>query len=319
MRRLKVAISIWMAVVLLVGLVSCAKPVSSGSEFNSKAEQDNNIDAQAIRQDFLADDLLPDIPASDVSLDWLIKYEPVTTAQLDEYIKNLEGQGFTCRREMYNICLWREDAFISISNNTVDFQDFSVRIFRQSKTENGLSADEAKAVIHDDRVSILIEQTPEGFYEKTGAQLFLAPMDRSVDGVNKHPANQGMVTKYYLVTERDSVYIDRYRMTPLAADIDHDGTTEIIWIGNGFTSGVFSFSLWVYRVEDGKIHQEAMTCYQSNFYWLYLRQDADGKVWLDYMNQEENHQDSTGMFMQDGHIRLEDQENFYFAGTQEVW
>lgn len=319
MKRLRIMVSVLTVAVLLVGLVSCAKPLPSGSEPDSIAESGNIIDAQAIRQELLEDDLLPGLTPSDISLDRLLKYEPVTTAQLDEYIQRLERQGFSCRREMYNISLWREDAFISITNNTVNFQDFSVRIFRQSKAENGLSADEAKAIINDDRVSILIEQTPEGFFEKTGAQLFLAPMDRSVDGVNNQPANRGMVTKYYLVTEGDSVYIDRYYMRPLAADIDHDGTTEIIWIGNGFTSGVFSFSLWVYAVEDGKIHQEAMTCYRSDFYWLYLRQDANGKVWLDYMNQEENHQDSTGLFMQDGHIRLEDQENFYFAGMQEVW
>ncbi len=319
MKRLRIMVGVLTVAVLLVGLVSCAKPLPSGSEPDSIAEPGNIIDAQAIRQELLEDDLLPGFTPSDISLDRFLKYEPVTTAQLDEYIQRLERQGFSCRREMYDISLWREDAFISITNNTVNFQDFSVRIFRQSKAENGLSANEAKAIINDDRVSILIEQTPDGFYEKTGAQLFLAPMDRSVDKVPDYPENWGMVTKYYLVTEGDSVYIDRYYMRSLAADIDRDGTTEIIWIGNGFTHGVFSFSLWVCAVEDGKIHQEAMTCYRSDFYWLYLRQDADGKVWLDYMNQEENYQDSTGLFMQDGHIRLEDQENFYFAGMQEVW
>lgn len=319
MKRMRTTVVLTMVLILLFSLVSCAKPSPSGSDSNPLMGESKNIDAKAIRQELLADDLLPDLPVSNVSLDRLVRYEPVTTAQLDEYVQSLEDQGFSCRREMYDISLWREDAFISIANNTVDYQDFSVRIFRQSKTKNGLSAEDAMAVINDDRVSILIEQSPEGFYEKTGAQLFLAPMDRSVDGVNDLPANQGMVTKYYLVTAQDSEYIDRYSMTPLAADIDGDGNIEIIWVGNGFTSGVFSFSLWAYYVDDGNICKEAVTCYRSDFYWLYLRQDATGLVWLDYMNQEEDQQGSAGMTIEDGHIRLEDQENFHFAGNQNIW
>ncbi len=301
MKRLKIMVSVWMVAVLLVGLVSCAKPLPSGSEF-----------APPVLPEISNEDLLPDLPIADESDGSWAQYESVTTEQLDEYVRHLEEKGFTCRREQYDISLWREDTFISISNNTVAYSEFSVKIYRQRKTENGLSADEAKAIINDDRVGILIEQSPDGFYEKTGAQFFLAPMDRSVDNVPDNLGNRGMVVKYYLVTPKDSLFINDINVAPVAADMDHDGTNEIVWIGNGFTSGRFTFSLCAYDVQDGMMNEKAFAYYESSAYRMSLRTDGDGQAWLDYRRSTEEQTNSTRVTIVDEIVHLDDREHFEF-------
>lgn len=301
MKRLRIMVSVLTVAVLLVGLVSCAKPLPSGSE-----------SAPPVIPELSNEDLLPDLPIADESDGSWVQYKSVTPEQLDEYVRHLEGKGFTCRREMYDISLWREDAFISISNNTVAYSKFSVKIYRQRKTENGLSADEAKAIINDDRVSILIEQSPEGFCEKTGAQFFLAPMDRSVDKVPDYPENRGMVVKCYLVTPKDSLFINDIDVAPVAADMDDDGIHEIVWIGNGFTSGRFTFSLCVYHVQDGMIQEKAFAYYESDAYRMSLRADGNGQVWLDYRKRTDEQTNSTTVTIEDNIVRIDDGEHFEF-------
>lgn len=223
-------------------------------DFNSG----DNHETSYVESDVLnvADTYFPDFETVDKS-DNTEYYENVTTDMLDEYIKFLCADGFECKRDMYNVLLYKEDVMIQITDNTKIYDKCNVTVYTAIRTENNsaLTETEALSIIDDEKVFFLLEQTPDGFFESTGAQYYFTPVHSFSYLTYKEthiPENSYYYTSKCLVADKGVAFVNNAMSAPIVCDINDDDVTDIIFLGYGPTSGLFTISLDMYNIIDGK-------------------------------------------------------------------
>ena len=132
------------------------------------------------------------------------------------------------------------------------------------------------------RQFILRERTPEGLYEATGTQVFCLLLDC--------PPKEGIVDPLYqtgtwLVGKGQAIPRIAFTGRDLAcADMDDDGTEEIVLLGYGPTSGIFTETIAVYGVSDGSPWLRGRSFYWMNWGETNLVQEK-GELCFSYGNQ----------------------------------
>ena len=144
-----------------------------------------------------------------------------------------------------SMVLYRDDLWVEIADNTEHYRQCTISEFwgRDTASEGALSAREAEALIPAEGARLL-ERTPEGLFEATGAQVFCAL-------VASPTADYEVST--WLVGRAQSVPLDAcyYGEGLSCADLVGDGTAEIVLLGLGPSSGVFTETIAVYSLRDG--------------------------------------------------------------------
>ncbi len=173
-----------------------------------------------------------------------------------KFTENLKDSGFDYDStgfgdRYYSGFFIREDSIVYVSYDK-EIEELEIFWYKKSPyaPENGVSEDEAVQILYPEKSSSKLELhpldiTPEGFYEKTGAQIFVAPTF-SFDRYDKtgHPEMKMAENKHYfdrvtLIKNGKSFTVDYDCIA--SADIDGDGKGEICFLNYGITSGVFTF------------------------------------------------------------------------------
>lgn len=173
-----------------------------------------------------------------------------------KFTENLKDSGFDYDStgfgdRYYSGFFIREDSIVYV-NYDKEIEELEIFWYKKSPyaPENGVSEDEAVQILYPEKSSSKLELhpldiTPEGFYEKTGAQIFVAPTF-SFDRYDKtgHPEMKMAENKHYfdcvtLIKDGKSFTVDYDCIA--SADIDGDGKGEICILNYGITSGVFTF------------------------------------------------------------------------------
>ena len=175
-------------------------------------------------------------------------YKSFTQSRYAEYIATLKSEGFAADETYGMTFLFRDDCAA-----LVRFYDGELRLcWYQSgggTPEGGISVAEAEELLSPgkslSKISFHpIDVTPEGFFERTGGQLFEVP-SYSFDAfaVNR-PERMFEENEFYSC---DLYYVKngsafRASMEQIASfDLDGDGKQEVILLASGPTSGIFTF------------------------------------------------------------------------------
>lgn len=235
----------------LDSVVNTANPIETTSTSNN-----NSVSAYVPPEPEVIDmDLLPEFPYESIDGNYIV-YNDISVDDFEAYIDSMCDNGFECiRNGSYSVFLYNDDTYLDIWNSTFSNGYFNILITTEKDNANpsALTNEAAITVIDDDRIFLLSEQTPDGFFEATGVQYFYAPIDRfEYDGnVPKLPENAGYINAKLLVSDKGSIFIDNAISSPQVCDINKDGITDIIVLGYGPTSGVFTITLSVINFIDG--------------------------------------------------------------------
>lgn len=234
----------------------------------------------------------PDIPLPDSKrLDWdntddptLKSYQRVSDKWTEQYYKTLEKSGFTVKRMRYGAFAKNEDSYLFLTYCGDDYyltengEVMNFHGFSQPKGIDGISRQEAKAIIPTKSELLPIDVTPEGLYDATGGQIFMQPEysfdDEYYDNEPKDPESESYTPAYFYIVNGTAVKLDSTAVG--VDDLDGDGMSETCFIGNGLTSGVFTFSIDVYR--DGEPVSVGQ-CYEMNWQ-IFTFSEHDGKLCL---------------------------------------
>lgn len=219
-------------------------------------------------------DWLPDWPQNSGGVD---DYKNVTPDMMSDYVESLVHEGFMLTGGKWAKLMFRDDVWISISDNTEAYGTASVAVTLRLDS-GGMSAEEAVSVICEAGMSAparaAIEITPVGLYEETGLQIFKAlfnepPADNLLDPL--------FTVKTFVVGGNKAHEISL--MDAVWADVDGDGESEAVVLEYGPTSGVCSIILDVFGMQNGKAVRAANSMYILGSNSLRLK-TADGKVYL---------------------------------------
>lgn len=228
----KIICFIILTALVLTAFAGCAKTNKEGTE--------KNVDDIEM--------FIPDFPNAEIKSkkDNYIKvnyeYENVSKTDLDKYISELKSAGFECDASEYSEFLYRNGIVIDISH-PIFREPWEVRITKSKNTSGGVSAEKAIELVSDEKVFLMIDETPNDLFETVGIQLFSAPF--KIDNIN------GYDYHYYFVGNNGAEEIKHYVGEMFCVDIDGDGNKEIVMCGYGETSGIDSFRISVYSVENG--------------------------------------------------------------------
>lgn len=193
----------------------------------------------------------------------------------DKYTAKLKSEGFALVKMKYSRFLFRDDCMIFLDYSKED-KRITLSWYAKSpfapKDGEGVSSSEAAALRQskqESKESSLspievhpIDVTPEGFFERTGAQMFAFP----IYSYDTYKAS-GYDRMMFEDNERYSCLIAYIKGDDMLAttyesiavsDIDDDGNDDIILLSFGPTSGVFSFIVTA-KTADG-IYSRIFTC-----------------------------------------------------------
>lgn len=200
--------------------------------------------------------LLPDFPYKTNGDDY-VSYENVSVEDFEAYIDSMCNNGFVSSRDEYSVLLYNDHVFMDIWNSTFNNGYFNMHAITEKINENSsaLTNEEAMRVIDDDRVFLVSEQTTDDFYEATGAQYFYAPIHNFdiYDDSRRIPENAGYHIAKFIVNENNFVSVDNAIRPPVVCDINNDGIRDIVVLGYGPTSGIFTITLSLFNIIDGEI------------------------------------------------------------------
>lgn len=265
-----------LAALLLAALCGCAKaPQTTPADTEAPAGTEAPADTEAPQStrppaEVTRGSLLPDRPADEDDGEWA-KYSDVTAEELRGYIEKRVSEGFGLVGDAEGggaKLLRRADAWIEISDDGEAGGECSVRISLASH-EGGMDAEAALRAIGaevsaDNRIwthganavrhaEAVIDITPAGFREATGAQLFRAQLGMEPDPGAEVPI---FTTAVFIAAGERAMEI--LYACAAAADIDGDGADEAIIMGCGPTKGFFSVILEAFGVNGGALESEAL-------------------------------------------------------------
>ncbi len=193
-------------------------------------------------------------------------YEDISPEQLQEILEGYETRGLrllSSTAEGWSKILYGDGLWVEISANTKSHRKCVITETwgRRTQDEHALSGEEARILLPVEATHLL-ERTPEGLYEATGAQVFCVLVD--------HPPREDIADPLYptgtwLVGKQLAIplYYCYDGNHLLCGDVDGDGAEEIVLQGYGPTSGIYTETLSVYGVTDGIPWLKG-----SSFYWM---------------------------------------------------
>ena len=185
------------------------------------------------------------------------EYGGVSRAAYDAFVSDLQTDGFSYAKQKYSAFSFRDDCMVFLRYSEAG-ETLSLLWYQRSPfaPEKGISFEEAAALLSGnggDSLSKIalhpIDVTPEGFYERTGGQMFAVPY-YSYDSFRAGGADDLMFEDnewyscaiYYV--NGDAVLPTTMQRVAVC-DLDGDGSEEVLLLSYGPTSGLFTFDLAV--------------------------------------------------------------------------
>ncbi|MBQ7444447.1 MAG: hypothetical protein IJS71_00715 [Clostridia bacterium] len=179
--------------------------------------------------------------------------EDFPEASYEAFISELEGIGYSSARTLTGAFLFRDDCAVFLSYYV---DRFELCWYKTSPyaPKYGISVSEAKKLLCPEKsLSPIdfhpIDVTPEGFYVKTGGQIFAVPTysydeyaNWDGNGMSREENEHYFFAVYYVKGSQ----VSQIGMDKIAIfDIDGDGDDEVCILSYGPTSGVFTFGVTV--------------------------------------------------------------------------
>lgn len=176
------------------------------------------------------------------------QYCDVTPEALQSYIDTLCSQGFTCVGDEWVKYLYRSNVILALVNNTSADGTINLTVANAKKTPGGVTAEEVKPLLAKSYYfgsEFIMEQTPDELYEALGAQRFLVLYPITYGG----SLSPTYVIREFLVAPFGAQLL--YGSEFICSDVDADGRTELVTLGPGPTSGIFTLTLTAYEIIEG--------------------------------------------------------------------
>lgn len=193
-------------------------------------------------------------------------YEWVSHEWEKNYLKELEQDGYTVKRGLNSsfayddksylfLNLMIDDTRFNIDDGGYTDEELPLALFiecfsQDPKIKNGISREEARDNIAPKSDLLPIDVTPDGLYEASGGQIFMQPeySEFSDDEEVQFSEDEWYAPEYYYIIDGACVKMSMPCIG--VGDIDGDGKNETCILQYGPTSGVFTFSVDVYRDGD---------------------------------------------------------------------
>ena len=202
------------------------------------------------------------------------EYNDFTETEYDEYISRLEKEGFKCVKLKYEAFCRKDGCLISIFYPK-DGRPLRLIWYARSEhaPKDGISEEQAAEILCQEgtlsKISLTpVDVTPEGFFERTGGQIFVLPV-YSFDTFLKNgeekamfDANENYNFDVYFI--RDGKAFVAGMECVACADFDNDGEDEVCTLSYGGTSGIFTFLLSVIN----KSGEDVGDFFSSEHYYL---------------------------------------------------
>lgn len=255
---IRIILAVTVVIAIILSLMSCAEKESAGQAPSSPepgASDQNRADDIWFCNRFSSVGeppfSLPDGKPAQGSDGY--SYTGVSSGDYSSFLADLRADGFSHVHMKYSDFLLRGDCMI-FSRYTEGSGSLTVSWYQKSPYApvDGISADEAKAVLIPDsslsKTPLLpIDVTPEGFYERTGGQLFAVPY-YSYDNFSSSGSedlifedNEWYACKVCYVNGDEVFAVTMERVA--VCDIDGDGGSDVLLLSFGPTSGLFTFEV----------------------------------------------------------------------------
>ncbi len=178
-------------------------------------------------------------------------YQNVAPWQMQAYTDELKAEGFALEANDYQSLYFKDDVLIEIHDSVASNQQCSVKVSLAQRVadESVLTCEDFQRELNEPGIFYVLEQTPPGFYKETGGRIFLV--------ATKYAWASGSAptysTFYSIVTPNKMLPLNAHNniAPPVCFDLDGDGSTEILTLGYGPTSGLFTFTLRAYAIVEG--------------------------------------------------------------------
>ncbi|MBQ9373939.1 MAG: hypothetical protein IJU06_03945 [Oscillospiraceae bacterium] len=238
--------------------------------------------------------LLPDFPAESAYGN-SVSCAGVTTEQLEDYVNQMQEQGFEVLREEKTVLLYRSDAILRLVYGMWEDRSLTVEAYAAAPDAQPIDLQELSWKLEaapDDCLGAILTLTsdydPSNASPSEPAELICAltvssAEVRSQTGLDRcvcvrTSPEEGFEIREALVSERGAAWMLTYLgptgLDPVCADLDGDGSVEYAFWGSGPTSGLFTVALWAYGVEEGLPVVRANTILNL----------SHGNVWLEEEN-----------------------------------
>ena len=228
-----------------------------------------------------------------------------TRENYDSFLAELGAAGFSLYSSKYSDFLFRDDCMVfsrycvndGYYSTSQDDAFFGVSWYQRSPfaPQDGISYEEAAAILMPDRENSLskipihpIDITPEGFFERTGGQLFVVPV-YSYD-VFKSEGRETLMFEDNEHYSSDLYYVngtEKY-LTSLervaVCDIDNDGSDDVLLLSWGGTSGLFTFV--VTCITDHGVYE---SLFNTEPYRKLIFSDKNGVLVVEGIGRDESH------------------------------
>lgn len=189
--------------------------------------------------------------------DGFYSYGVLSGEAYDAVVTDLCAQGFASVKMENGCFLLRSDCMIFL-NRPAETETLSLSWYATDRAaaKGGITADHAANILMPNRETSLspialypIDITPDGFFARTGGQLFAVP-SYSYDGFRESgydglimASNERYSCMVYYVKGNLALSTDMERVA--TCDMDGDGREDVLLLSYGPTSGLFTFSVTI--------------------------------------------------------------------------
>ena len=244
---------------------------------------------------------LPNYPVTSSKDQYLI-FEGIPDNIVDEYFLELEKCGFTPYPGdyMYNH-FYREGCAVFVET----YRDVLTVKYYASNVENadrGISPEEAQKLIGINETHLPIDISPKGFFECTGAQLFLQPALVSERHPDRQYTSDHYWTYFYYITPEICLNGSNFHSFAVT-DVDQNNVDEVWILRQGYNNGFYDFLLSAY--ENGELKCEFHELSFVNNLRLDVHNGKLGVLYYDYLRGQETEYAFDPIYLQDGIIQFE--------------
>ncbi len=214
-------------------------------------------------------------------------YSNVDPAAIENYLMTLEQQGFDCVRSEGDFALYREDCIILLREYR--FGTYEIELWRSGGFCGQADSDDLIATVHDEEVLCALDISPEGLFPGAGLKLFVC-----VCG-SRSGETSGLSSAFYLAGGGTCLQLNFVDM--VCADLDQDGTAELLTVEWGPTSGLFTLVFKVYDALSGAPHLRTGFL-ETLDYGRFALIGENGKAYFEYERQYYDQETKTAKYEQ---------------------
>lgn len=201
-------------------------------------------------------------------------YSNVDSEMVENYLKTLEQQGFNCAGSEGDYALFCKGCIILIHEYMAD--TYEIALWRNSGFRGQTNGDDLTGVIHEKELLCSLDISPETLLQGTGLQLFVCVSDPKTDELS------ALNREFYLVGNGTYLQLDFLNL--VCADLDQDGTAELLTVEWGPASGLFSLVFKVYDVQGGTPYLQTGRS-ESLANGRFALIEENGKAYFEYARQ----------------------------------